>query len=97
MFKFLIAVIAGYILFRLFANEAKKRKNFSSPSANSEENNYSDAREMVEDPVCGVYVSPELSPAVRDGDKVYYFCSYECRDKFLESRGGSAFSKSAGP
>ena len=39
---------------------------------------------MVKDPQCGTYVSVEDSITVRDGDKVYHFCSYDCRDKFLK-------------
>ena len=42
------------------------------------------AGEMVKDPECGTYVSVDGNISVRDGDKVYRFCSYECRDKFLE-------------
>ena len=30
------------------------------------------------------YVSVDGNISVRDGDKVYRFCSYECRDKFLQ-------------
>ena len=95
MFKFLAAVIAGYILFRLLSNEVKKRKKISPSSAENGESNYSDAREMVVDPICGVYVSPELSPSVRDGDKTYYFCSYECRDKFIKANNRADFTKSS--
>lgn len=42
------------------------------------------AGEMVKDPECGTYVSVDGNISVRDGDKVYRFCSYDCRDKFLQ-------------
>ena len=41
--------------------------------------------EMVKDPVCGAYVSLDDSITVRDGERRYHFCSYECRDKFIKS------------
>ncbi len=39
--------------------------------------------EMIQDPVCGAYVEERSAvTANRDGEK-YYFCSTECRDRFL--------------
>ena len=42
------------------------------------------AGEMIKDPECGTYVSAEGNISVRDGEIVHHFCSYECRDKFLQ-------------
>ena len=39
---------------------------------------------MVKDPVCGTYVPADASIRVRDGDKVYAFCSYECRETYIK-------------
>jgi YHS domain-containing protein len=39
---------------------------------------------MVKDPMCGAFVSKEGDIRVRQGDKVHYFCSYECRDKYIK-------------
>ncbi|MFW6388812.1 MAG: TRASH domain-containing protein, partial [Desulfohalobiaceae bacterium] len=33
---------------------------------------------------CGTYVSSDSDIRVKQGNQVYYFCSYDCRDKFLE-------------
>ncbi len=40
--------------------------------------------ELVKDPVCGVYCPKKEAIAIRVNGKIYYFCSTECRDKFLE-------------
>ena len=40
---------------------------------------------MVKDPQCGTYVSKDSEITVRDGETVYHFCSYDCRDKFLNA------------
>ncbi|MBI5250441.1 MAG: YHS domain-containing protein [Desulfomonile tiedjei] len=43
--------------------------------------------EMVRDPVCGLYITSNSSlSAVRRGSQ-YWFCSEECRRKFLQKEG----------
>lgn len=42
--------------------------------------------EMKQDPVCGVYVEEVTRYKVRYYDKVYYFCSEECKQKFIEQK-----------
>ncbi len=38
---------------------------------------------MVKDPVCGMYMDPRLAVEVEDKGGYFYFCSTECRKKFL--------------
>jgi YHS domain-containing protein len=38
---------------------------------------------MVKDPQCGIYVATDLAIRTRTKDTNLYFCSEECRDKFL--------------
>ena len=80
MWKIIIFILAVYILYRMFRNE-KQRKDSAKGTVEKVRIN---AGELVKDPVCGTYVSKENALTVRDNDTVYYFCSYECRDKFLE-------------
>ena len=43
---------------------------------------------MVKDPQCGIYVATDLAVRIRRKNMDLYFCSEECRDKFLRrSRG----------
>ena len=42
--------------------------------------------EMVKDEVCGVYLPKEEALKVEVEDKVYYFCSQECKEAFLKGR-----------
>jgi YHS domain-containing protein len=42
--------------------------------------------EMVKDEVCGVYLPKDEALKVEIEDKVYYFCSQECKDAFLKGR-----------
>ena len=77
MWKWLVLGLAVYVLYRLFANDFLKKKKENAEDQAAEVERKVAAGEMVKDPECGTYVSV-------DGDKVYRFCSYECRDKFLE-------------
>ena len=42
------------------------------------------AVELKEDPVCGSFVEETSKYKVKLYDKVYYFCSEECKNKFIE-------------
>jgi len=46
--------------------------------------------ELVKDPVCGVYCPKKEAISIRVNGKIYYFCSTECRDKFLKELSNSA-------
>ncbi len=39
--------------------------------------------ELKKDPVCGTYVSPAVSITRKDKGETVYFCSPECRDRYL--------------
>lgn len=43
--------------------------------------------DMVQDPFCGVYVAKRDGVLLRHQGQNIYFCSAECRDKFLSSSG----------
>ncbi len=43
-------------------------------------------KKLVRDPVCGTHVSETLALALKQGNETLYFCSAECRDKYLEGR-----------
>ncbi|AEH44635.1 YHS domain-containing protein [Thermodesulfatator indicus DSM 15286] len=47
---------------------------------------------LVKDPVCGVYCPRKTAYTAIWQGKVYYFCSEECRQKFLAEKGAKASS-----
>lgn len=47
--------------------------------------------EMARDPVCGMFVSTELSHRLNKGGRTLHFCSDECLEKFR--RQGAAVSQ----
>ncbi|MCR4666665.1 MAG: transcriptional regulator [Desulfovibrio sp.] len=83
MLKFLILGLAIYVLYRLFKNDFLKKQEKDRKEEEKDRAEKIAHGEMVKDPECGSYVSKDCGITVRDGETVHYFCSYECRDKFL--------------
>lgn len=80
IFKVLIFVVVAYALYRLFMNDKRKKEE---KIENDEAKKVADGI-LVRDPVCGVYVEKENSFSVRNGDTVEYFCSDDCRQKYIK-------------
>jgi YHS domain-containing protein len=43
-------------------------------------------RELIKDPHCGTYVSPEVSIRAQFRGQELHFCSRECEQKFLQAQ-----------
>ena len=41
------------------------------------------SKRLVRDPVCGVHVSEGLALPLQQGNETVYFCSAECRNKYV--------------
>jgi len=83
IWKVLIFAIVAYVLFRLFANDRKKREDKIQQKEAQEEAQKVEDGNLVRDPICGTYVEKESSISVRDGEHVEHFCSHDCRDKYI--------------
>lgn len=82
MLKWIVLAVAGYILYRMFSNDIKRKIKQNNDPAEKERKVA--AGEMVKDPECGAYVAADSLITVRDGDIIHRFCSYDCRDKYLK-------------
>jgi YHS domain-containing protein len=40
---------------------------------------------LERDPVCGTYVSPEISFTTEQSGQILHFCSAECRERYVKS------------
>nr|WP_072697111.1 transcriptional regulator [Desulfovibrio litoralis] len=81
MWKFLIFGLLGFLLYKMFVLDKKKK---GENKENVNEKMYAQGK-MAKDPICGAYVSvSESSIKVKDGNTIHRFCSYDCRDAFLE-------------
>lgn len=81
MWKFLIFALVAFAVYKMFVMDRKK----SVENSDSKNEKMHAKGKMAKDPICGAYVSVgEDGIKVRDGEKVHRFCSYECRDAFLQ-------------
>ena len=75
--RFLLWLLIGYIGYRIvkaWLNGGEKKPSLKTASE----------EETFQDPVCGLYVSPEDATVGRlEGEKLY-FCSVSCLEKYQE-------------
>lgn len=88
MWKFIFLLVAIYIVYKLFAGDILKKRQKMEKEEQEEIERKTAAGEMVQDPVCGTYVSLDDSISVKKGGQTWHFCSYDCRDKFLKRLDG---------
>jgi len=77
IFYALIAYLI-YIAVKFYQSLTKSKKSSQKPS--------SKPGVMVKDEVCKTYLPKEDAIKEHYKGKEYYFCSNECREKFLESK-----------
>ena len=88
----LILFVLGYLLFRMLKSllggrPGTHRSGVGGPSSRATQ--IDDV--MVQDPQCGIYFSKREGVELAREGQTLYFCSPECRDRFVESRSeGSA-------
>jgi YHS domain-containing protein len=47
------------------------------------------SQKMVKDPVCGMYMDSRLAVRLDGGEEVLYFCSEECKNKYISASSGA--------
>jgi len=60
-------------LFRAESQQQAHKPSAEAPSLGGE---------LIQDPVCGMYVSPKVARNKTVDGKTHYFCSDKCRDSF---------------
>jgi YHS domain-containing protein len=79
--RILIFVYALWLLRRLIGyvvGERKRRPGSNAPGTRPEP-----ASHTVKDPICGMYMDPRLAMRVDNGKGSFFFCSNECKEKYL--------------
>ena len=77
---FLLAILAMMVYFSLKSlfkpiNKPAKGPVFKKKSSEP-------ATEMIQDPVCGVYVDPSIALSLEAKGVIHYFCSEDCMKNF---------------
>lgn len=84
LFDLIVFVIIGRLLTliiqRLFGRPASARQG--PQSAGPEDSRQSRQGETARDPVCGMFVSTEVSVSLKENGKVLHFCSRACLERY---------------
>jgi len=78
--KLLILAVAVFIVWKLFSGDRRQKQL----KKDKERETVVASGEMVKDPICGTYVRKDGDIRVRQGEQVFTFCSYDCREKYLQ-------------
>lgn len=78
--RLLIWLIVGFLVYTVF--QMIKQALLKPPGTPPEKS--SRGEEMIRDPECGTYVPRNDAIKAHADGKACYFCSTECRDKYLE-------------
>ena len=84
-FRFLIYLATILLLGRFLRSLFRSLTRGSRP--HTPQNASSGRTIMVKDPMCGMYMDPRLAVHVQHNKEEFYFCSDECRQKFLAESG----------
>ncbi len=79
--RFIVLAVLFYLLYRLLFG--RKKDNLPpKPAPDQVESPAQDV--LVQDPVCKTYVPKSQALHETKDGKTYYFCSEECRKRFLD-------------
>ncbi len=82
VFRTVLIILTVWIIWQLLTIfRVKNRKGTSGKRSESGKN-------MVKDPVCGMYMDPRLAVRHETKTGVFYFCSEECKKSFLQVQSG---------
>jgi YHS domain-containing protein len=81
MIKILIYILLIYIVYKVFRS-LMTPSGSSATKSDGGTGSFDDI--MIKDPVCEVYFPKKDGIYLNDNGNEIYFCSKECRDKFLD-------------
>ena len=82
VFRILLFILAIWVIWQLLATFLGKNKTSVSRKKSASGGN------MVKDPMCGMYMDPRLAVKHETKTGIFYFCSEECKKRFLKAHSG---------
>jgi uncharacterized protein len=79
--RFLLFIATFWLIQRILSFVF--RINIKKPDPTPPGAGASASNDTVKDPVCGMYMDPRLAIHLEKENESFYFCSEECRRKFL--------------
>jgi len=87
LLRYIFYFIVGYLLYKIIGQSykdykiSKSKKDYKRASA---AHGRMIKGEMVKDPMCNTYIPKDSSIKDTVGEQTFYFCSHECREKFIK-------------
>ena len=78
LFRFFVLITGLWLLRRILG-----RVFTPSKQSGAKDRKVATPNIMVKDPVCGMYMDSRLAVRLEDSDAQCYFCSEECKNKYL--------------
>ena len=75
----ILGILLFVWLFRSLISALARNSKKPQPAKNTE----GTGNRMVKDPVCGMYMDSRLAVRVDNKSEAFYFCSEDCRNKYL--------------
>jgi YHS domain-containing protein len=79
--RVLQAVLWGVVTGSLLSFVQQGRESDPRPMTHGQPESSSPSIRLYRDPVCGTYVSPEISIKLEKSGQITHFCSAECRER----------------
>lgn len=89
MFQFILLAAIIYILYKWLRQVTPKPRGGDPPpppTSGPFNRSAGPVEEMRQDPVCGTWVPVSQAVTLKQGNETLFFCSPECRGKFLAGR-----------
>jgi YHS domain-containing protein len=77
-------VVVSWVVRLLGRLVSRMGSGASEPRPNSDVPSDAVSKKLVRDPVCGIHVSEGLALPLQQGTETIYFCSAECRNKYVD-------------
>ncbi|MHB8151209.1 MAG: hypothetical protein ACYDIB_13725 [Desulfobulbia bacterium] len=85
MFKLFIYALFLYVLYRLLTG-GRRKKTVGTGRKTTGSGELAAHDQLVEDPVCHIYIPKRQAIVLQDGDTVVYFCSEQCRKMYCDAQ-----------
>ncbi|MDE3180337.1 MAG: YHS domain-containing protein [Acidobacteriota bacterium] len=88
VFDLILVAVAGRVLTSAFSGVFGSKRTSASasgPGGNSQAKKTTREGTTARDPICGMFVSTELSHKLNAGGKTLHFCSEECLERYRKS------------
>lgn len=85
MFKLFIYAVFLYVVYRLLTGGRKKKPSPVSSQQGGGAGEIPAHDQLVEDPVCHIYIPKRQAIVLHDSDTPVYFCSEQCRKMYCDA------------